>query len=177
MVWMSDYSMPSQAAEPRLAVGATRRRGEPPTGMNMDSLAEITKTYPPDTASRDLRNLLLFTGFLGLVLLVPGPSFDEPPGPFDHLLPEGSDKVVHFALFGLESYFLHRFLRHGSVFKGLAGGWIVGATCGLALAMAGLTEICQTLVPGRSADFWDVVADSLGILGWWLMARVLKGQL
>ncbi len=123
---------------------------------------DITSKHNRKAAFRDLRNLLLFTGVLWAALLIPPPP-DGPPGPLNHLLPEGVDKVVHGALFALESYFLHRFFRHR-----LSPSSAVGLTWALGLAMAGLTELCQTAVPGRSADFWDVVADGVGILAWWL---------
>lgn len=59
-----------------------------------------------------------------------------------------ADKLVHFAMFALLAWLAPR--------SRLA--W--GALAAYAIA----TEAAQALVPGRSPDAWDLLADALGIL-------------
>ncbi|MCW2680283.1 MAG: hypothetical protein JWM62_1684 [Frankiales bacterium] len=78
-------------------------------------------------------------------------------GPFD-----GSDKVVHLLLFGLLA---------------ATTRWRFGpATAGLVAvaAYAPVSELVQgLLLPTRSGDPWDVLADLLGVAAGWLLARRL----
>ena len=68
------------------------------------------------------------------------------------LLPAGSDKIAH----GIAYLVL-----------GAAGSMATGSRSGGALlaVLFGISdEIHQSFVPGRSADLWDLVADSVGAL-------------
>ena len=95
---------------------------------------------------------------LSLVVLF-SPTSPAPSWSFPHL-----DKVVHVSLFAL-----------------LAGTarWRLGPAAAALLAVcayAPLSEVVQGLVlPGRSADWHDVVADLSGTaLGWLLASRLLR---
>lgn len=93
-----------------------------------------------------------------LLLFVPGDSIPTLEKELPWALPPHADKVVHSALFFLETLFLHRSLR-----------WqprprpILLAT-GSALTLALATELVQGFIPHRTADGWDLIADGLGIL-------------
>jgi VanZ family protein len=75
--------------------------------------------------------------------------------------PPGADKVVHAVLFGALAASAR--LRFGGARRVLAA----------VLAYAVVSELVQALLlPRRSGDLLDVVADVLGALaGWWLAGR------
>ncbi len=75
----------------------------------------------------------------------------------------GSDKAVHLVLFGLLAATTR--WRFGAVTAGL-----------LAVAVyAPVSEVVQGLVlPTRSGDAWDVLADLLGVAVGWTLARRLR---
>ncbi|WP_413452310.1 VanZ family protein [Georgenia phoenicis] len=77
------------------------------------------------------------------------------PGPGTGLFP-GADKVAHLGVFAL--------LVLAALWAGLPARWVVP----LALAHAVLSEVVQhVLLPGRSGDPWDTLADVVGVgLGW-----------
>lgn len=115
-----------------------------------------------------MRGVLL--GFLppaavitGIYLLSATPASALPEAPaIPHL-----DKAVHAALYALLL----------SSFRGWRGWhrtpaeWVPGAAAGAFLAAVG-DELHQWVVPGRSPDLLDVVADTVGIaLASWFWAR------
>jgi VanZ family protein len=70
---------------------------------------------------------------------------------------EGSDKVVHFLLFGLMATLVARI---EAVQQTRPLGRYAAS---LVVSVFGVTdELHQHFTPGRSMDFWDWVADSLG---------------
>jgi len=93
--------------------------------------------------------------FVKALLNLP-PSPDEPA-----LLP--IDKVVHAGLFFVAGALL------GRGWHGGRGVWLALAA-GL-LLFAGLTELIQAFVPGRSAAWGDVLADGLGAVAGLAVAR------
>ncbi len=86
----------------------------------------------------------------------------------------GLDKVVHVAIFALTVWAIGRLL---APLKRFPMGWVVI----LAAVHAGLIELLHTLLPNRSADPWDLVADLGGIvlgLGcWWYERRLIAQQM
>jgi VanZ family protein len=96
-----------------------------------------------------------------VVLYVPDPPSDIPA-------PPGSDKLVHFAVFAAPALL--------GVLAGLQPLWLGAALA----AHAVLSEVVQhALLPGRSGDAWDAVADLAGVtlglaVGWWLRRRAPK---
>lgn len=83
------------------------------------------------------------------------------PGP---VLFDGADKIVHALIFGLPALV--------SVGARLRPRLVV-----LLLALhAPVSEVVQhTLLPGRSGDPWDVVADLTGVALGIVLARALRG--
>ncbi|WP_193311294.1 VanZ family protein [Georgenia satyanarayanai] len=77
------------------------------------------------------------------------------PGDAPHLFP-GADKVAHVGIFAL--------VVVAALWAGLPARWVVP----LALAHAVVSELVQhVLLPGRSGDPWDTLADAVGVaLGW-----------
>jgi VanZ family protein len=84
-----------------------------------------------------------------------------------------ADKLVHVAIYGVLGALCAR---------GLARGWTFGASMVVvaagAAALYGLTdELHQWFVPGRNADWRDVVADAVGallgatVMGLWVRRR------
>lgn len=86
-----------------------------------------------------------------LIVLYSPRAVSTPPG-----LPV--DKLVHIAIFG--------FVAWAGVRAGIPLGWVVGVL----LAHAVISEIVQAwMLPNRSGDPWDAVADTVGtLLGAWL---------
>lgn len=114
----------------------------------------------PTSARFDSLTAVVFSVIVGVCLLVPGDSIhrlDGGPWP----LPAHADKMVHGALFLIEAHVLRRYLR-----------WRVGAARALplavagSLAFAGCSELAQLVIPFRSADGWDLLADAAGILAY-----------
>lgn len=73
----------------------------------------------------------------------------------------GADKVVHVVLFAL--------LAATARWRFGAGRWLLGVVVGYAVA----SEVVQAnLLPGRSGDVYDVLADVAGaVVGWHLAGR------
>ncbi|MCM3660585.1 VanZ family protein [Georgenia satyanarayanai] len=102
---------------------------------------------------------------LALALLVHLAALYVPrvPGDGPDLFP-GADKVVHVGVFAL--------VVGAALWAGLPARWGVP----LALAHAVVSEVVQhVLLPARSGDPWDVLADVVGVaLGWAVAARVTR---
>ena len=93
----------------------------------------------------------------------------------DHFrwLPVPIDKAAHFMLFLVCTWLVHRSLAFELVRRAAA----VAAISTLAYAIA--TELLQSLVPTRSLDSRDIVANALGIavyVGWALRGRSTLGR-
>jgi VanZ family protein len=75
---------------------------------------------------------------------------------------EGVDKLLHFAQYAILGFLVSRgwgpFREKRTT--GLAP-WIVAV---LLLLFAGADEFHQHWIPGRSPEFWDWMADALGVL-------------
>ncbi|ERG63297.1 hypothetical protein L332_02365 [Agrococcus pavilionensis RW1] len=98
-----------------------------------------------------------------VVLYVPDPPSDIPA-------PPGSDKLVHFAVFAAPALL--------GVLAGLRPLWLGAALA----AHAVLSEVVQhLLLPGRSGDAWDALADlagvAVGLAVGWLARRSASGTL
>lgn len=75
----------------------------------------------------------------------------------------GWDKLNHFAAFGTLT-----------VLGGLSWPARLWRTAAALLAYGGLIELLQTQVPGRSAEWADLLADGIGILLGLALTRVLR---
>lgn len=83
-------------------------------------------------------------------------------------LPVPVDKAAHFVLFSVCCWLLHRSFQ-----LELPGAALVAATAS-AIAYGVTTELLQGLVPSRSVDPRDLIADALGVavyVGWVLASR------
>ncbi len=98
--------------------------------------------------------LLVWTGVVLLALLLPGAG----SGLIDRLPFGQVDKVVHFLFFATGG-FLAWFSSQG--FR--SGVWRVLLGIGYPLAIGGLTECLQALVPERGMSGGDFAADLTGI--------------
>jgi VanZ family protein len=82
----------------------------------------------------------------------------------------GLDKLGHFVLYGVLGALLGRgWLRAG---RRPAAGLLIGA----AIVLGGLDELRQGLLPTRSAEFGDWVADGLGVVTGFAVALLLFGR-
>ncbi|MGL5865816.1 MAG: VanZ family protein [Dermatophilaceae bacterium] len=107
----------------------------------------------PRSASLARRRLWLAAAVLVQVLVLYLPRGVAPPSS----LP-GADKVVHVVVFLLP------------VLLALLAGFAVRAVVAAFAAHGVLSEVVQaTVLPARSGDVWDVVADLLGVLCGWLV--------
>jgi VanZ family protein len=82
----------------------------------------------------------------------------QPSLPTPLLFP-GQDKLFHGIVFGiLGAFYL------GSLYKPATGyTWVQVAIATICVLAYGISdEIHQYFVPGRTAEFWDVVADTIG---------------
>ena len=78
------------------------------------------------------------------------------------------DKLIHFVEYGVLGFLLRRAV-------GLPGvrGWALAS--GIAVAIGGLDERVQSMVPGRDPSILDWCADGLGAaLGAWLQPRLAR---
>lgn len=94
-----------------------------------------------------------FALILAVAMLAPGGAVPRVPT-FDWV-----DKALHFALFLVMTVLLTRSLRASGRFHRPA---LAAAT--FALVYAALLETLQALIPGRSCDPADLVANALGVL-------------
>ena len=109
------------------------------------------------TSHRRLLPALLWTVLVAVLLGLPGDEIPD-PGPWDWV-----DKPVHAALFAV-----HFALLAG----GLAGGRRPMAAALASGAFALVMEAVQLWVPGRGWEWWDLVADLVGIaIAWAWLAR------
>jgi len=92
------------------------------------------------------------------------------------------DKVTHFAAFGLLTWLVLRALRFELVASNY--GRLIVASIGLSSLIGALLEAWQSLLPYRTAEFADWVADSMGALlaglachlwVWWRARHVATG--
>jgi VanZ family protein len=70
------------------------------------------------------------------------------------------DKAIHFAAFGGLAFLLAWAIPSGR--RPLSYNIAIAAA--IAFVYAVVDELTQLMVPGRSGDVWDVVADSVGIV-------------
>ena len=74
------------------------------------------------------------------------------------------DKLVHAVVFGAVTW------------TGLRAGLPAVPLAAVLLVHAGLSEVLQaTVLPGRTGDPWDAVADATGVLAAWALARSAAG--
>lgn len=145
-------------------------------GRKPDSVKKFTTVQKmiPAISSQNPSQKRQACGALLLVLLVlvtPGPVIDAiknllalpvmPPN--DSGFP--MDKVVHCLMFA------------GCAFLSARAWTPLIYVCFLLLLFAAMTEFLQTLVPGRSGDVADFLADTVGIvMGLWWFHRLKKVQ-
>jgi VanZ family protein len=80
------------------------------------------------------------------------------PGP--PTLPSGTDKGLHYLLYGGLGILIARGLAGGDF---AAIGWRVAVAATILAALYGWTdEIHQRFVAGRTFEYWDIVADATG---------------
>jgi VanZ family protein len=82
------------------------------------------------------------------------PVVPVPVVPIPHL-----DKLLHAGAYGLLTLLLARALRGSSRAR---SGELALAACLWATAYGGVEELLQRSVPGRSCDFFDVLANAVG---------------
>jgi VanZ family protein len=112
--------------------------------------------------SRWLRAWAPALGWAALIYLVS----DQPTIPVD--LSDGRDKLAHFAAYSV----LGLALGHARVHTGLPIPLL--AAIGYLFALS--DELHQSFVPGRSAEFGDWVADSLGVLAGLFLHHHWRGR-
>ncbi len=108
-----------------------------------------------------------------IFILSASPSISPPPGfVFE-------DKIYHFIEYGIFSIFL--FLAFYTSGREFFRKHVFLLSCLIGMAYAASDEIHQKFVPGRSSEFLDFVADSLGIvlvqIGIWLYLRRKRSKL
>ncbi|MEO9477793.1 MAG: VanZ family protein [Cyclobacteriaceae bacterium] len=74
------------------------------------------------------------------------------------------DKLAHFGIFGILAFLFNRALAYKQIIKGTFH-WQFGAL--IVLAFAIIEEFSQVFLSTRSFDFFDILADYLGI---WLFS-------
>jgi VanZ family protein len=103
-------------------------------------------------------DVLVVLSYIGAVFY----AATRPQGP---TLPEGipgTDKLVHFSAFGGMVVLVWRAMRPATTAWGRTQQLVVAGA--ISSGLGALLEVVQLLTPPRSADFWDWVADTLGIV-------------
>jgi VanZ family protein len=108
-----------------------------------------------------------------IFILSASPSISPPPGFFLE------DKIYHFIEYSIFSFFLFlAFFTSGKKFL-KKHFFLLSVLIGTAYGLS--DEIHQSFVPGRTCEFLDFVADSLGIVlvqfGIWLYLRKKRKRL
>lgn len=116
----------------------------------------MTRREHRDTPPRGARIVAVLVLALTLALLLtPGNAVPDTDVP-------NSDKLVHAALFGLLAF------THALAWPRVR----LPIMALIVIAFGAATEITQTVVPGRSADMLDLLADAAGaVLGLVIYAR------
>ena len=97
---------------------------------------------------------------IAAALLVTGPEMGPAAPWIRRLEAVGGDKAVHAVLFLVQAWLVARILPCPRTVPWLA------CAAGMALAYGAFTEGAQLVVPGRSAELSDLVADGFGaVLG------------
>ena len=125
----------------------------PSSGLSVMRALEAVSTRARGLPPAMVRGALLVYWIVLLVLIhMPIPRTTEPNN--------GSDKIVHFVLYGWLA-----FLLTASLDRLAAGGWKlrVGLVLALVSAQGLIDELTQPLT-GRDCDPWDWLADSVGAL-------------
>jgi VanZ family protein len=97
---------------------------------------------------------ILWAGAIFVASSIPSESFPDLPI-FSY------DKFIHFGIFLVFAFLTYRALIHQTGFPELARNPLL-YTFLIAAAYGAFDEIHQFLVPGRSPDLFDFLADSLG---------------
>ncbi len=107
-----------------------------------------------------------WAALIAAALLVTGPEMG-PAAPWIRRLESvGGDKAVHAGLFLVQAWLVARILPSPRSVRWLA------CAAGLALVYGAFTEGVQLVVPGRSAELSDLVADGIGAVLGAVAARV-----
>lgn len=95
--------------------------------------------------------------YINLIVILIGTLM--PPGEGGVKLFPHADKIIHFILFaGLGVNICYAFIKTNTLPFVLLLGVLLGFT----------TEVIQDFIPGRSLDFYDALADTLGIASGYL---------
>jgi len=106
---------------------------------------------------------LLWTFLILILLVIPGK--DIPPGPQIPKL----DKIAHIFLFGVQVFLWSKFISKSE--RNDLPGWLL-VICLLSSAFGIMMEFVQKyLVPNRSFETEDILADILGSVIGWLLYR------
>lgn len=105
---------------------------------------------------------------VAVALLVPGSAAPSSRAWLRALEQAGADKAVHFLLFGVLAALLGRWRSSG----GFGAPLLVAVLA--ATVYGALTEALQAVVPGRSPEWIDLVADGVGALAGVVFLRWLR---
>lgn len=109
--------------------------------------------------------------FLTLVVLGVGLAPSVPRVPLGI---EWGDKVEHAIVFAMVAYCYMRAGRH--IWPQAEPTLVHARAAWAALGLGATLEIFQALVPYRTAELLDLVADALGVLVSWLVVRFTHGS-
>jgi len=117
--------------------------------------------------NRAVRAVLLLAAVAWAILIF---YLSSQPGIDAPMLFPGQDKLFHLVVFGILGFFVMGSLPAAPDGYRQRQLWWVA----LAVMLYGVSdEFHQHFVPGRSVEFFDVVADALGgLLGAWVMYRI-----
>lgn len=102
-----------------------------------------------------LVSALLALGWMALIFYLSGiPNAKLPQGP------DGTDKLIHMAVYGLLALFYLGAMKPASDGRHSLRQTVLAAM--LATLYGATDEWHQSFVPTRSADVWDLVADAVG---------------
>lgn len=114
---------------------------------------------------------LLVVLYIGIIFFLPSIPAPSMPGLEDH------DKFYHLAEYALLTFLLLRAMRKTFIFR-LSEIAILFYSLFMVVGWGALDELHQWYVPGRDADYRDIIADAFGAVivgGIWLIVQKIWG--
>jgi len=112
---------------------------------------------------------VIWAGFIFALSSIPG---DQLPTPWAWT----PDKLIHTIIFGVLAYLTLRFFIHAGTRQNKSIAWVLTAGIICSVLYAASDELHQLVVPNRSCELGDFVADTVGIMAVGIYYYVRRGR-